>query len=371
MIEKIALLFRRFGDEFFADLAFDVLAKLESQNINYFATYSGYYNSTKVGCRLPFEDAGNTNVVIFHMDYIENVPHFFESVRNSSKKFLLFSSQLTPEYVESDNLQIIHWGSDMLMQQTQYQTLPGVIEKTFSSDWHWVSLSLAARHHRVMAAMFLKGLGLDQHGHLRINPHPLHDYEDWHDFTQWSIGSFVTEFESIFNVGFLRVKWEPVVHAGSLNDVYPTRQINNVENFDQRLRGLYQDSAVEIVNETIFEGPGYHVTEKFLNSVYGLNLPIVLGQPGVIAHLRDLGFDMFDDVIDHRYDSIPSPFLRLTTAIKSNQRLLADREHAINAWHRCQRRLQANYEFAQTHLHQKCRNRVMDQLPNAMHWLST
>lgn len=370
MIEKIALLHRRFGDEFFADLAFDVLAKLENQNINYFATYSGYYNSTKVGCRLPFEDTGNTNVVIFHMDYIENVPHFFESVRNSPKRFLLFSSQLTSEHVESDNLQIIHWGSDMLMQKTQYQTLPGVTEKTFSSDWHWVSLSLAARHHRVMSAMLLKGLGLDQHGHLRINPHPLHDYEDWHEYTQWGIGSFTTEFESVFNIGFSRVKWEPGTYVGSVADVYPNRRIDNTENFDQRLRGLYQDSAVEIVNETTFEGPGYHVTEKFLNSVYGLNLPIVLGQPGVVAHLRGLGFDMFDDVIDHSYDLIVSPFLRLTTAIKSNQRLLADREHAIATWNQCQSRLQANYKFAQTHLHQKCQDRVMEQLPEAMHWLS-
>jgi len=370
MIEKIALLLRRPGDEFFADLAFDVLAKLENQNINYFATYSGYYNSTKVGCRLPFEDASNTNVVIFHMDYIENVPHFFESVRNSRKRFLLFSSQLTSEYVESDNLQIIHWGSDMLMQKTKYQNLPGVTKKTFSSPWHWISLSLASRHHRVMSAMLLKGLGLDQHGHLRINPHPLHDYEDWHEYSQWNLGSAVTEFESTLNIGFARLKWEPAVHAGSLIDVYPNRQVDNVENFDQRLRQLYQDSVVEIVNETIFEGPGYHVTEKFLNSVYGLNLPIVLGQPGIIAYLRSLGFDMFDDIVDHSYDLITSPFFRLVTAIKSNQQLLSDREHAINTWHQCQHRLQANYEFAQKHLHQRCRNRVVDQLPNAMHWLS-
>jgi hypothetical protein len=99
------------------------------------------------------------------------------------------------------------------------------------------------------------------------------------------------------------------------------------------LRNLYKQSAIEIVNETTFEEPGYHVTEKFLQSVYGLNLPIVLGQSGIISYLRSLGFDMFDDIIDTKYDSIQSPFLRLTTAIKSNQRLLADRDYAIQIWH--------------------------------------
>lgn len=370
MIEKIALLHRRYGDEYFANLAFDVIKTLDQNSIDYYATYSGYYNSTKIGCRLPFEDPGKTNVVIFHMDFLENVPHFFESVKRTDKKFLMFSSQLTSAQVESDNLQIIHWGSDMLMQQTHYQQLVGVTEKTFSEPWHWISLSLASRHHRIMAAMYLKGLELDQHGLLRINPHPLHDYQSWNEYSKWSWGSSLVEYESIFNIGFTKLKWQSGNFVNSMADVYPTQTINNVENFDQRLRKFYQHSAVEIVNETSFEGVGYHVTEKFLNSVYGMNLPIVLGQPGVAHYLKDIGFDMFDDVINLDYDKYETPMVRLTTAIKSNQRLLSDRDYAIDLWHRCQPRLLANYNFAKTQLHAHYKNTVKQQLPNALYWLA-
>ena len=365
MIEKITLLSRRFGDEFFASIAFDVLAQLENQQVNYVATYSGSYDSTKVSHHQTFNNTSNANVIIFHMDYLTNVSHFFDLIKNSpNKRFLLFSTQLTPEYVDSDNLQIIHWGSDMLLLQTEYQRLTGVTEKKFLTNWHWLSLSLSSRHHRVMAAMFLKGLKLDQFGHLRIDPHPLHDYKDWHEYTHWSLGSITTDIDGIFNVGFLKLKQDPVISGRWI--VFDQ---NSAGNFEQ-LRNLYEHSAIEIINETTFEEPGHHVTEKFLQSVYGLNLPIVLGPPGIIAYLQSLGFDMFDDIIDIRYDSIQSPFLRLITAIKSNQRLLADRDYAIQTWRRCQSRLHTNYEFAKTQLHERCRLNVMSKIPDAVCWLT-
>ena len=34
-------------------------------------------------------------------------------------------------------------------------------------------------------------------------------------------------------------------------------------------------------------------------------IPIWFGVPGLVEHVRSLGFDTFDDILDHHYDAIP------------------------------------------------------------------
>jgi hypothetical protein len=121
---------------------------------------------------------------------------------------------------------------------------------------------------------------------------------------------------------------------------------NHARNFDLNLRTLYAESFVEIVGEPVFMMPGITVTEKYLNSVYGFNFPIILSGAGTVAHLRGLGFDMFDDVIDHSYDDISSHMSRLVAAIDLNRRLLEDTVHAKQNWLRCRSRFDHNHSLA-------------------------
>ena len=44
-------------------------------------------------------------------------------------------------------------------------------------------------------------------------------------------------------------------------------------------------------------------TEKCMKPFYNLQFPIILGYDGIVDKLRKLGFDMFDDIIDHSYDN--------------------------------------------------------------------
>ena len=55
---------------------------------------------------------------------------------------------------------------------------------------------------------------------------------------------------------------------------------------------------------------------------------------------------MFDDVIDHSYDTIIDPLPRLIQALSSNISLLQDSELAKNAWRTCQHRMKNNVELA-------------------------
>jgi hypothetical protein len=65
----------------------------------------------------------------------------------------------------------------------------------------------------------------------------------------------------------------------------------------------YTDSCLNIVAESRLEDIGY-LTEKIYKPIRAGQLFLVQGPPGSISFLRNLGFDVFDDIIDHSYDSI-------------------------------------------------------------------
>jgi len=100
--------------------------------------------------------------------------------------------------------------------------------------------------------------------------------------------------------------------------------------------------------------------------VYGCNLPIILSGTGAVAHLRELGFDMFDDIIDHSYDYIPNPFDRIIHAVKDNHRLLADCDYAKQTWICCQERFHDNIVVAKN-IYQWYQNRTITKF-NQINW---
>ena len=61
-------------------------------------------------------------------------------------------------------------------------------------------------------------------------------------------------------------------------------------------------SYVSITTETYFfeneNARNVNFSEKSLKSFYGFNIPLILGQPTSIRYLKDLGFDMFEDLFD-------------------------------------------------------------------------
>ena len=66
---------------------------------------------------------------------------------------------------------------------------------------------------------------------------------------------------------------------------------------------------------------------------------------GTISYLRSLGFDMFDDIIDHSYDEIQDHYVRMMMAIKNNRKILEDRQLAIDSWYSCSTRFEKNYSL--------------------------
>ena len=86
--------------------------------------------------------------------------------------------------------------------------------------------------------------------------------------------------------------------------------------------------------------------------------PILLGGVGIVDFLRKLGFDMFDDVVDHSYDSIIDPLDRLCAAVDLNRSLLTNNEQIKILWKKNQHRFLHNIEFIATKLFEKIQHRA-------------
>ena len=71
---------------------------------------------------------------------------------------------------------------------------------------------------------------------------------------------------------------------------------------------FYQQSLFNIISETqFFESVAYGIptiflTEKSYKPFIYRQIPIMFGGPLLIKRLRDNGFDVFDDIVDHSYD---------------------------------------------------------------------
>jgi hypothetical protein len=246
-------------------------------------------------------------------------------------------------------------------QSVEYPLLKPQREKNPNMERFWISLSHGAHMHRILSACYLLGqnLGLDlglgpANGLLRISPHPISKLNSWTEYC--TVPHNLTQVQQdILQTGFLRLQngqngGQPCVdpYAPYANVTY----CDNVSNFDFGLRPLYYNSLIEIVNETVFFNRVIAISEKTLNSIYGYNLPIILAAPGTIEHLRQFGFDMFDDVIDHSYDAIINPLERICSAIDSNSKLLSDKSYAWQMWEKCLSRLDANHTWAQNSIYQ-------------------
>jgi len=66
---------------------------------------------------------------------------------------------------------------------------------------------------------------------------------------------------------------------------------------------IYTKSLFHLVAESRVIEP--LLSEKTFKCLYVQQIPIFCAAAGTVSHLRDLGFDMFDDIVDHsKYDSI-------------------------------------------------------------------
>jgi len=118
-------------------------------------------------------------------------------------------------------------------------------------------------------------------------------------------------------------------------------------NFETDIEQAVIDTHVSLVIETYFDWPD---TITFSEKTFrALQLPrpvIVYNMPGSVSALRDHGFDVWDDIIDHSYDAEPDPIQR-QIAILDQLCEWRDRSYTTEQLEQFEQRAQHNRELLQ------------------------
>jgi hypothetical protein len=86
------------------------------------------------------------------------------------------------------------------------------------------------------------------------------------------------------------------------------------------------NSAISIITESVWTQHATTFTEKTLYSVLGMTFPIWVGGVNSATCWKNKGFDIFDDVIDHSYQNLPTLLERCFYAFYLNKDILTDFE---------------------------------------------
>lgn len=311
------------------------------------------------------------NIILAIKDHLEpNGQQVLIDVANRypRKNFVVLTSMenLFVGVERPKNIHSVNWGGDITNQLSLYDALEPVLDKNFNSDKTFITLNRASRQHRVFLLVYLHLLNLQSHGHLsllipQVAGVPDYNWDQWFELPRQSAikQQFLMAHDQVIN--------DDTLQNFPVSDVYPKLSNDNVNNFINNLKPLYRNSFVEIVTETTFTLLPYLLTEKTRNAFLGCNFPIILSGRGAVQHLRELGLDLFDDVINHDYDRCWNPVDRVVMAVTLNQGLLTDLDAVKQAWKSRQHRFQRNVEVFRT-LGYQYRTRALDQW-NQIQWL--
>ena len=142
---------------------------------------------------------------------------------------------------------------------------------------------------------------------------------------------------------------------------YSNYDFNNVNNFI-RLMPLYQQSKTSIVSETIYaDHPGI-ITEKTLLAIAAKHPFMCIGHLGIHKEIAQRGFEIYDDVFDLSYDSLPIEE-RLQQAFKLNWDKITNSNWDVD---HTQEKAERNFDFLMSDYTKTIEQRAQRQLVEIM-----
>lgn len=279
---------------------------------------------------------------------------------HSDKKFIILTSLENLEsYINYKNVVIIPWGGDITNQMIYYKQLPKFLDKNLNSDKTFLSLNRNQRTSRIYFLSLLLGLEIENHGLVScMFKDKLTDIP----CSEWDF-SACSALENIYNVGYQKMLTD-CFSITNTEDIYQEGPNDNYSNFLKNLTPYYQNTFIEFINETSYTESAFLITEKTANCFYGCSFPIWISSPGTVNFLRSIGLDVFDDIIDHSYDSEQHPIQRMYLAIVKNNHLLIDPELVKQLWIDNKHRFSKNIDLLQNKLYDIYHQRAFDKFIN-------
>lgn len=363
-------------NEYFLGIVNSIIDRLEKSNLNASVYY--YHNFHQLYYQFQdtqrwFDKDPAEFIVLVMTDFLSNgkeTKFDIGLLAQFNKKFLMVS---TVENGVADldfppNVDIIHMGPDWCHGKELYPKLAP--QEKVDEGPHWICLNRWPRQHRIIAGCYLLGNGLglkdDPRGILRaVLPFQVLDFNAW--LNEMGLDHETEHLRPILNTGWQKLKngEHQVTDMYSVGDTYYYTS-NNAGNYEEHLRDFYRTTTVEIINETLYYNRGISPSEKYFQSVFGMNFPIMISCPGTVDYLRKHGFDVFDDVIDHSYDKIEHDVNRIVYAINSNFEMLANPAVARAKWHECRERFEKNIAWARGPMYDHFKNMALQNFDNYM-----
>jgi hypothetical protein len=125
---------------------------------------------------------------------------------------------------------------------------------------------------------------------------------------------------------------------------YPPNKIDTEASFSNN---AYKNSYINIVTETNFEKNDIILTsEKSFIPLFFSQIPIIMASANHIKKMKDrYGFDFFDDIVNHSYDSEMDPNKRFKMIIDEILRLNNKKEEIVNFFKNNKSRFDRNVQI--------------------------
>jgi hypothetical protein len=192
-----------------------------------------------------------------------------------------------------------------ILQNYSYQMIP---------SHHFISLARLAKNHRILATVAILDRGLDKYGHCSLGSGSYFSPEE-NDFS-----SVPERYQNLM----------PMYLDGDISD-HGKENLSQYDNMDARIHRAFANLVLETSYDRSVNADRWNlpiITEKSIKPFAWGQIPLFVSSRYTVSHIRKLGFDMFDDLIDHSYDSEPDPHTRIQLVIDQLQRLcMQDMDH--------------------------------------------
>lgn len=114
--------------------------------------------------------------------------------------------------------------------------------------------------------------------------------------------------------------------------------IRNAETYDILLKPKFENTCISIITEPCFYEREAMITEKTFMAIISGTIPIWFGGWKNAKSFAKLGFDVFEDVVDHSYETLEDPYERCTQSLERNlhlfdldkiTKIIADNQHRL------------------------------------------
>jgi hypothetical protein len=177
---------------------------------------------------------------------------------------------------------------------------------TLTPEHHFISLARLAKKQRILATIEILDRGLDQYGYCSLGSGYYNSNQENGMLARLTPDRYKDRFPMFIDGLIAPGGFDYNQHAPS-SDKMTLAFCNYAQ----------ETSYDHDVTPTNWNVP--FITEKSTKPFAWGQVPVYLAPQGHVAAVRKMGFDLFDDIIDHSYDEEPDGYARITQTIDQLQ----------------------------------------------------